>query len=383
MTKIMVDLLKYPVELGRGTYGRVYQVYDNELKKLVAVKSINLILNSEDIDDENKNEVDFLLNSETRLIGILNEINALKKLKHPNIVEMYKWEFDTGLKERKSDQLIKGKVTQITREYEKVTDGKRSARIKRAKTCCTACKEKEEEPHMSLAVLRESKILITLELMNMSLHSFIASISKFDNLNQQFDRKRIFTQICKGLAHAHSMGYFHRDIHPGNILLTYDPDSASYVAKISDFGFAEKIKEGRRYELRTCPINYRSPETLLGLSNYNEKVDIWALGCVMYELYTFTCLIEPVHDTSVDALTEILSLLHPRSYESWDKMKTFIRHHPILYKSCVKRRATECVVQFEDDPIATDLLLNHLLMCDPNERSSLQECIETHDYFKV
>jgi len=80
----------------------------------------------------------------------------------------------------------------------------------------------------------------------------------------------------------HENGFIHRDIKPENILLT----SRDKLLKIGDFGTACNAIYGRQYKQYVATRWYRSPECLLTRGWYNSKMDIWATGCVLYEITT-------------------------------------------------------------------------------------------------
>lgn len=67
---------------------------------------------------------------------------------------------------------------------------------------------------------------------------------------------------------------------PENILLTKDNK-----VKIADFGLAREIRSSPPYTDYVSTRWYRSPEILLKSHNYNSPVDVFALGCIMAELY--------------------------------------------------------------------------------------------------
>lgn len=90
-----------------------------------------------------------------------------------------------------------------------------------------------------------------------------------------------FVQICLALKHIHDRKILHRDIKSQNIFLTKDG-----TVQLGDFGIARVLNS--TVELaRTCigTPYYLSPE-ICENKPYNNKSDIWALGCVLYEMCT-------------------------------------------------------------------------------------------------
>ncbi len=97
-------------------------------------------------------------------------------------------------------------------------------------------------------------------------------------------------QVLSALQAAHVKGIIHRDLKPENIFLSATPGGEQ--VKIVDFGIA-KFKEiaGGPIELtRTGSVpgtpNYLSPELASGGKNADERIDIWAMGVVLYEMLT-------------------------------------------------------------------------------------------------
>lgn len=104
-----------------------------------------------------------------------------------------------------------------------------------------------------------------------------------------FDPTKAATFIRKvalGLAAAHDAGVIHRDIKPGNILLTADGEP-----KLADFGLAKCIKTDSDDSLTTTGAilgtpSYMAPEQAAGLREIGPAADIYSLGAVLYELLT-------------------------------------------------------------------------------------------------
>ena len=87
----------------------------------------------------------------------------------------------------------------------------------------------------------------------------------------------IARQLCAGLAAAHHGGVIHRDLKPANVML----DGSGRV-RIMDFGLAAA---GRVEDVRAGTPAYMAPEQLLG-REVTQRSDIFALGLVVYELFT-------------------------------------------------------------------------------------------------
>ncbi|XP_061081725.1 serine/threonine-protein kinase Nek5-like [Conger conger] len=91
-----------------------------------------------------------------------------------------------------------------------------------------------------------------------------------------------FVQICLGLKHIHDRKVLHRDIKSQNIFLANNGTKV----KLGDFGTARMLNNTMELA-RTCigTPYYLSPE-ICENRPYNNKTDIWSLGCVLYELCT-------------------------------------------------------------------------------------------------
>jgi len=90
----------------------------------------------------------------------------------------------------------------------------------------------------------------------------------------------IARQICAGLAAAHEHGILHRDLKPANVML-----DGRGKARITDFGLAGLADEMREEDARAGTPAYMSPEQLAG-TEVTQRSDIYALGLVLYELFT-------------------------------------------------------------------------------------------------
>ena len=89
-------------------------------------------------------------------------------------------------------------------------------------------------------------------------------------------------QICSALDYAHKHGVIHRDIKPGNIMLTKDG-----TVKVVDFGIARLVDTSKTQTgLMIGTPAYMSPQLLRG-ERADAQADIWALGVMLYELVAY------------------------------------------------------------------------------------------------
>ncbi|MBI3837376.1 MAG: serine/threonine protein kinase [Planctomycetia bacterium] len=99
------------------------------------------------------------------------------------------------------------------------------------------------------------------------------------------DAATIISQSARGLAHAHSRGLVHRDVKPGNLLVT--PDGQT---KVSDLGLASYLGIEDHADPRAGRIvgtaDYLSPEHITSPSDLSAASDIYSLGCTLYYAVT-------------------------------------------------------------------------------------------------
>lgn len=90
---------------------------------------------------------------------------------------------------------------------------------------------------------------------------------------------KIFIDVVRGLKALHEMNIMHRDLKSANVFL-YSDDRA----KLGDLNVSKVAKKGLSYTQTGTPY-YASPEVWRD-EPYDNKSDIWSLGCVLYESVT-------------------------------------------------------------------------------------------------
>lgn len=107
-------------------------------------------------------------------------------------------------------------------------------------------------------------------------------IRKSTRLSEGLTRK-FLVQLAAGLEFLHEKNIIHRDIKSQNILLSEASSNAQL--KIADFGFAKHLEEAAMaHSVCGTPL-YMAPE-VFDKHQYDSKVDIWSMGCVVYEMLT-------------------------------------------------------------------------------------------------
>jgi len=154
---------------------------------------------------------------------------------------------------------------------------------------------------------------------------------------------KLFIQITLGLTALHNLKILHRDLKSSNIFLTKD-----LKVKIGDLGVAKKLSRGNFAKTIIGTPYYLSPE-ICEEKPYNEKSDIWALGCILYELCTFNHPFDaksqgalvlkilnsnpaPIRKTYSDNLQKLLDIILEKNLNKRPSCKTILRLPYIIEK---------------------------------------------------
>jgi glycogen synthase kinase 3 beta len=195
--------------------------------------------------------------------------------------------------------------------------------------------------------------------------------------------KKLTKQILLGLNYCHKKNIMHRDLKPENILITEDEK-----IKICDFGSSKNINKNNVNNKSTPYITtryYRAPELYLGKINYDSKVDIFALGCVMAELFSLSILFPGINDGM--QIFEYMNIIGLPDVEYLKELNVNKKIFEIinLCKDIEVYPLNEILDpdnQYNKNDIddACDLLYN-MLNWDHNKRFSAEQCL-AHNFFK-
>jgi len=113
-------------------------------------------------------------------------------------------------------------------------------------------------------------------------HTVLTELERHPGGVEEVLLKKIVWQTLQAVNYCHQHGVIHRDVKPENILV-----SRNGIVKLCDFGFARVITgPGGQYTEYVATRWYRSPELLVGDTQYGPPVDVWAIGCVFAEMLT-------------------------------------------------------------------------------------------------
>jgi eukaryotic-like serine/threonine-protein kinase len=172
---------------------------------------------------------------------------------------------------------------------------------------------------------------------------------------------RIAKQITEALEYAHERGIVHRDLKPANVKVTADD-----AVKILDFGLAKAIEgDASSMDISTSPTisrlatmqgvllgtaAYMSPEQAKGKS-VDRRADIWAFGCVLYEMLTGKMAFHG--ETVTDTLAAVI-MKDP----DWSQLPAVTPTRVRLLQRCLQKDAKQRLQAIGEARIAIDEVLS-------------------------
>lgn len=191
------------------------------------------------------------------------ELDIMKLIKHPNIVELY---------------------------HHYITSG-----------------EKDDEVYLNLVM----------ELIPDTGYKVTKTYAKSNRIMPLIYVKLYSYQLLRAISALHSMDVCHRDIKPQNLLI--NPDSGRLV--ICDLGSAKQLIPSEANVAYICSRYYRAPELIFGCTYYTTAIDIWSIGCVIGEFIKGRPMFPG--ESGIDQLIEIIKLLGTPTKKQMQNMNNF------------------------------------------------------------
>ena len=253
---------------------------------------------------------------------------------------------------------------------------------------CTAIREislLKELRHENIVKLldvchSEKKLTLVFEFLEMDLKRFM---DKESNNLDAATVQHFLRDLLRGVQFCHARNVLHRDLKPQNLLISRDKD-----LKLADFGLGRAFGiPVKKFTHEVVTLWYRSPDVLLGSTQYGTPVDIWSIGCIFAEMATGTPLFAGKSDA--DQLLRIFRFLGTPNNSNWPSMHHYPNSTNMLSKpELLQNQDPECFRLFEASVgfeklgrEGIDLLLA-LLRYEPSERITATQALQ-HPYFSV
>ena len=180
-------------------------------------------------------------------------------------------------------------------------------------------------------------------------------------------------QLLKAIEFTHKNGIFHRDLKPENILLK------DHHLVLADLGSCKGIKSRLPYTEYVSTRWYRAPECIMTNGYYTYKMDMWGVGCVLFEMATLFPLFPG--DNEIDQMKKIQNILGPPSEEVINlyKENSFDKDNQSSLDINIKGKGFDKYLNHCNE-LFTDLL-KKLLVYNPEERFSAKQALQ-HNYFQ-
>ncbi|SOS80275.1 protein kinase, putative [Plasmodium sp. gorilla clade G1] len=215
--------------------------------------------------------------------------------------------------------------------------------------------------------------------------------NKYDRINPA-DLKNIIYQICIGIKDLHKNDFAHRDLKPDNILI--DLDSSNIKIEICDLGSAKKVQRNIISIPYICSRWYRAPELLCGSMFYTTEVDLWSLGCIIFELINL-CPLFPgkfKKDEYSEECSQIINLIEvigspQMSFFENIKDHTSKKNILLIKELCELNIKPLCwdeilgnILEIEEKELIN--IIDGLLKWNPNERLNI-DAVLSNPYFST
>eukprot|EP01083_Nonionella_stella_P161480 528989_1 len=424
-------LSKYDMleRVGSGVYGQVFKAKTKATNKLVAIKTLQLLLTGKQREHEdlrqNKvrkehpelvNDICPYMMSEGIPVPVIREIMSLKQLNHINITKLYDIVLnDPGQMDLPLDDPLRQVSVVAYNALDEIESCQWNLHL-----------VEEFVPNELHAIMRNLKLL---HLDRIRAQGVNHSNITIDNVTPQTlpryphwfncaNIKSIIYDLLNGLKYLQSESYVHRDLKPANLLLTDDG-----MVKIADFGLSRpkyKQNEALTNYHNVVTRYYRAPEILIEQnkrrSQYGCASDMWSVGAIFAELICG----RPIFGAATDAeqILHIINKCGSITEKIWPGVSKIITRDPpdgfvqtdpktkkpniwrdgqrkYSFLNCIReeyrnkpRRLDSLLKQYISHSWTTENqtlglnLMDKMLTYDPSQRITPHEALQ-HEWFKL
>ncbi|NXJ32531.1 NEK3 kinase, partial [Ciconia maguari] len=177
-----------------------------------------------------------------------------------------------------------------------------------------------------------------------------------------------FVQMCLGVKHIHDKRVLHRDIKSKNVFLTQNGK-----VKLGDFGSARLLAHPMSYACTYVGTPYYLPPEIWESMPYNNKSDIWSLGCILYELCTLR------HPFQANSWKHLILKICKGSYNPLPSHYSYELHYLIkqMFKRNPQNRPSASTILARG--CLTKLIKNHLPSEMTNEFEQVLKETKKHE----
>lgn len=187
--------------------------------------------------------------------------------------------------------------------------------------------------------------------------------------------RNILHQVLQGVQHIHGKGYMHRDLKPENLLMR------GTECKVADFSLTRGVRSAERQMTTYVSTRwYRAPEIILCDPKYGAKADIFALGCILAELYRLVPLFPG--ETELEQLQRYLSVLGKLEDADWPEGELLSKRFGLKPSSTSKTLPIQRLQHELPTASGTAVsLVCDLLRLNPKLRPTASDALK-HEYFR-
>lgn len=186
--------------------------------------------------------------------------------------------------------------------------------------------------------------------------------------------REIGSIILKALGEVHAAGFMHCDVKPENVMMRSKHSETDCC--LIDFGAIRRFHENQYYDIQS--LWYRAPEVIAGVP-YTTAIDIWSVGCMLYELHTGNPLF--AGNDPQEQINLIIDLVGQPSQESRTTGKNSYSLRFTGSSSRTPKFLEDSIVGA--DPLEIEMfadVLYQMLSPDESQRYTVADCLK-HPFF--